>query len=401
MAAGNGCFIFARNGQIGGVMQERTVLSGMDLKAYLGRLGQNPKYTEEILKLIEDDLRFGLTKEETEEYSSGRYDYRQMRVYSKCLRNNYSKEEKAAILKDGLSGEQMAVALEFYEKGVPMETISGVLSSAENTAYTMKRLFSQVLSKAKEAEPAGGQDMAYAKELMEQIREVLEKISWQEKRYDALNEKLKEIGTAGQDAQVQGNLIAQLSEKDKMLEKQQNELNEARVAAVKLRGEMEEMRKERKTLEEQLKKAKAAEADAAAAPKETEKAEKPETQAESSPSAMPESALYSGIEYRAAVVDKDGSIVRFVPVERMERKDRGSVMGSVFSRLFFKKKIDIVKLLAEKDLSPEQLVQVRNAIEKGLSEKQLLVLINSKIPAAQMEEIINIAVYENKMKGVQ
>ena len=396
MAAGNGCFIFARNGQIGGVMQERTVLSGMDLKAYLGRLGQNPKYTEEILKLIEDDLRFGLTKEETEEYSSGRYDYRQMRVYSRCLRNNYSKEEKAAILKDGLSGEQMAVALEFYEKGVPMETITGVLSSAENTAYTMKRLFSQVLSKAKEAEPAGGQDMAYAKELMEQIREVVEKISWQEKRYDALNEKLKEIGTAGQDAQVQGNLIAQLSEKDKMLEKQQNELNEARVAAVKLRGEMEEMRKERKTLEEQLKKA-----EAAVAPKETEKKEKPETQTESSPSVMPESALYPGIEYHAAVVDKDGSIVRFVPVERMERKDRGSVMGSVFSRLFFKKKMDIVKLLAEKDLSPEQLVQVRNAIEKGLSEKQLLVLINSKIPAAQMEEIINIAVYENKMKGVQ
>lgn len=266
MAAGNGCFIFARNGQIGGVMQERTVLSGMDLKAYLGRLGQNPKYTEEILKLIEDDLRFGLTKEETEEYSSGRYDYRQMRVYSRCLRNNYSKEEKAAILKDGLSGEQMAVALEFYEKGVPMETITGVLSSAENTAYTMKRLFSQVLNKAKEAEPASGQDMAYAKELMEQIREVVEKISWQEKRYDALNEKLKEIGTAGQDAQVQGNLIAQLSEKDKMLEKQQNELNEARVAAVKLRGEMEEMRKERKTLEEQLKKA-----EAAVAPKETER----------------------------------------------------------------------------------------------------------------------------------
>ena len=46
-------------------MQERTVLSGMDLKAYLGRLKKNPKYTEEILMLIEDDLRFGLTKEET------------------------------------------------------------------------------------------------------------------------------------------------------------------------------------------------------------------------------------------------------------------------------------------------------------------------------------------------
>ena len=382
-------------------MQERTVLSGMDLKAYLGRLKQNPKYTEEMLKLIEDDLRFGLTKEETEEYSGGRYDYRQMCVYSRCLRNGYSKEEKAAILKEGLSGEQMAVALEFYEKGVPIDTITGVLSSAENTAYSMKRLFSQVLGKVRETKSVSGQDMAYAKELMEQIREVVEKISCQEKRYDALNEKLKEIGATGRDAQIQSNLIAQLSEKDKMLEKQQNELNEARVQIAKLHGEIEAVRKERKALEEQVKNAVIREADAAAEPKEQEKEKKLETQRESSALGVPESVLYPGIECRAAVVDKDGNIIRFVPVERMERKDRRCAVSSMFSRLFLKKKTDIVTLLAEKDLSPEQLVQIRNAIEKGLSEKQLLVLINSKIPAGQMEEIINIAVYENKMKEAQ
>ena len=382
-------------------MQDGTVLSGMDLKAYLGRLRQNPKYTEEIVKLIEDDLRFGLTKEETEEYSGGRYDYRQMCVYSRCLRNGYSEEEKAAILKEGLSGDQMAVALEFYEKGVPMDTITEVLSSAENTAYTMKRLFMQVLRKIKEAEPVSGQDTAYAKELMEQIHEVVEKISCQEKRYDALNEKLKELGTAGQDMQVQSNLIAQLSEKDKMLEKQQNELNEARVQIAKLHGEMEAVRKERNALEEQVKNAVRAEPDMAAEPKEPEKEKKLETQVESSAPGVAEPALCPGIEYHAAVVDRDGNIIRFVPVERMERKDRGSAMSSMFSRLFLKKKTDIVKLLAEKDLSPEQLVQVRSAIEKGLSEKQMLVLINSKIPAEQMEEIINIAVYENRMKEGQ
>ena len=382
-------------------MQERTVLSGMDLKVYLGRLRQNPKYTEEIVKLIEDDLRFGLTKEETEEYSSGRYDYRQMCVYSRCLRNGYSREEKAAILKEGLSGEQMAVALEFYEKGVPMDTIAEVVSSAENTAYAMKRLFSQVLKRIREAEPVNGQDTAYAKELMEQIHEVVEKISCQEKRYDALNEKLKEISTAGQDAQIQNNLIAQLSEKDKMLEKQQNELNEARVQIAKLHGEIEAVRKERKALEEQVKNAVRAEPDTAAEPKEPDKEKKPETKAESSAPGVPESALYPGIEYHAAVVDKDGNIIRFVPVERMEKKSRGSVITAMFSRLILKKKTDIVKLLAERDLSPEQLVQVRSAIEKGLSEKQLLVLINNKIPAEQMEEIINIAVYENAMKEGQ
>lgn len=154
-------------------------------------------------------------------------------------------------------------------------------------------------------------------------------------------------------------------------------------------------------MEEQVKNMVSAEPESAAEPKKPEKDKKPETKAESSAPAMPESALYPGIEYHAAVVDRDGNIIRFVPVERMERKDRGSVMSSMFSRLFLKKKTDIVKLLAEKDLSPEQLVQVRSAIEKGLSEKQLLVLINNKIPAEQMEEIINIAVYENKMKEGQ
>ena len=204
-----------------------------------------------------------------------------------------------------------------------MKTITEVLSSAENTAYTMKRLFSQVLCRIKEAEPVSGQDTEYAKELMKQIREVVEKISCQEKRYDALNEKLKEIGTVGQDAQIQGNLIAQLSEKDKLLEKQQDELNEARAAAARLRGEMEEMRKERKALEEQVKNMVSAEPESAAEPKKPEKEKKPETKAESSAPGMPESALYPGIEYHAAVVDKDGNIIRFVPVERMERKDEG------------------------------------------------------------------------------
>ena len=76
-------------------------------------------------------------------------------------------------------------------------------------------------------------------------------------------------------------------------------------------------------------------------------------------------------------------------------------MTAIFTCLFFKQRKDIIKLLADKNLSPDQLVQIRNAIEKGLTEKQLLVLINNRIPAEQMEEIISIAVYENQIKEVQ
>lgn len=94
-------------------------------------------------------------------------------------------------------------------------------------------------------------------------------------------------------------------------------------------------------------------------------------------------------------------MIRDISLERTERKDRRYRMRSVFLRLFFKKRKDIVKLLADKNLSPDQLVQIRSAIEKGLSERQILVLINTKIPAEQMEEIIGIAVYENQMREVQ
>lgn len=107
---------------------------------------------------------------------------------------------------------------------------------------------------------------------------------------------------------------------------------------------------------------------------------------------------FPGVGYNVAVLDGNGKVVSFMPVERMEPKKEKSPVSALFSRLAFKKKIDIVKLVAEKDLEPKQLVQIRSAIEKGLSEDQLLMLINNQIPAEQMEEIINIAVYENKQK---
>lgn len=103
--------------------------------------------------------------------------------------------------------------------------------------------------------------------------------------------------------------------------------------------------------------------------------------------------------YQAALLDADGRVVQMVPVERTEPRKNTGMLTALFSRVCYKKKIDIVKLVAERDLLPEQLVQVRSAIEKGLNEDQLMVLINNNLPADQMAEIINIAEYENRQKG--
>ena len=391
-------------------MQERTRVSSMDLKAHMNNLRKNPKFTEEILKLVESDLQYGLTIEETEMYTSKRFDYAQMKVYSACLRNGYPEDVRDCITRDGLTGEQMAVALEFYEKGVPLKTVAEITENSSHTAFTMKKLFQSIVSKVQAAgESVQAQD-DYAKELLEQIKSVVEKIEFQEKRYDALNEKLKELQTAGQDAKIQNNLLNQLAEKDSMLEKQQDELNEARGTIARLRNEMDAIRKEKERLEKRTEEMEREAATRGSEVKQEpgkeitdkkemvqgmEQAEKKQVEKKQEAPVYP---AFPGIGYNVAVVDGNGKSVSFMPVERMERKKEKSSVSALFSRLSFKKKIDIVKLVAEKDLEPKQLVQIRSAIEKGLSEEQLLVLINNQIPAEQMEEIINIAVYENKQK---
>lgn len=387
-------------------MQEREKISSIDLKAHMNNLRKNPKFTEEMLKLVESDLQYGLSIAETEEYTAKRFDYAQMKVYSACLRNGYPEDVRECITREGLTGEQMAVALEFYEKGVPLETVAEVTKNSGQTAFVMKKLFQNVMGKLQEAGKAAQAQDGYAKELLEQIKSVVEKIEFQEKSYDALNEKLKELQTAGQDAKVQNHLLEQLAEKDGLLEKQQNELNEARVTIARLRNEMDGIRKERDKLEKRTE-----EMEREAAAKSSQAVKEPEMietdkkkgvwQETVQTEEKPDTSAYPVLphaSYNVAVMDGNGNIVSLVPVERMERKKENRAMSALFSRFAFKKKIDIVKLVAEKDLEPKQLVQVRSAIEKGLSEEQLLVLINNQIPAEQMEEIINIAVYENRQK---
>ncbi len=381
--------------------EDRTTLSGLDIKAYLSRLRQNPKYTDEVIKLVEDDLRFGLTVEETKEYSGGRYDYQQMRVYSRCLRDGLGKEERKALLKEEYASERMAVAVEFYEKGVPLDTITGALAGAENTAYAMKHLFSQILKGMKEIEAAGGEEEAYVRELTEQIRKVAEQISGQEKRYDVLNERLKQIG---EDARERNSLVLEVTEKNGMLERQQDELNRMKAENMRLRGELEEMRKEKEAPAGQVKNVGNEGPDGAEKTGEgtTGAKEKPEKTREiGQAEEIPPAYGGSGCGYHAAILDQDGRTICVVPVERQERKDRSKTVFSMASRLFRGKRTDIIRLLAGRDLSPEQLSKVRRAMEKGLTKDQILILADSGIPAGQMEELINIAVYENRMKGGQ
>lgn len=384
-------------------MQERTATSSMDQKVYLNNLKNNPRITADMLRLIEEDLRFGLTTKETDSYIRKKPDYAQMKVYSRCLRGGYEQEVVDVITKDGLTGEQMAVALEFYEKGIPLSAVKEITENTGQTAFTMKKLFQNITKRADMVEKKPDTEEAYAKELLSQIKEVVAKIEFQEKRYDALNEKLKEMQTTGQDSKIQNNLLIQLSDKDKMLETQQNEVNEARVTIARLRKELEDAGKEKAGLEKIIEEMKQAAAGITEKPqnnpvKVTTAALKEANPVPDDKNRKPQQPSYPWTDYQAALLDEAGNIVQMIPIERTQKKKDNRILSAIFSRVTFKKKIDIVKLVAEEDLSPKQLVQIRSAIEKGLNEKQLMVLITYHLPPDQMEEIIQIAEYENKQR---
>ena len=103
--------------------------------------------------------------------------------------------------------------------------------------------------------------------------------------------------------------------------------------------------------------------------------------------------------YQLPVVDANGRVIQHVQVERTVRKANAGAFTGLLGKLGFMKKSrqDIVKLLASGDLVPAQLVQIRSAIEKGLTESQLVELINNNVSAEKMKEIIDIAVLENSM----
>jgi len=388
-------------------MKERTQISKMDLNVIIGNLRKSDRCNEQQIQLIQDDLLYGLSKEETERYSQKNYDFKQMQVYSRCLRNDYTDNVIAVIAADGLSSLQMEVALEFYEKGIPIETISKV-AAGDMTAVNMKRAYQRILNEIDKTEEKADNEAVYVKQLVEEIKEVVSKLDYQDKRYDALNEKLKELEIVRKDTGIDNKVLKDLAEKDSLLIDKQNKLNEAHTAIAKLRNELEGIRKEkddmqilmmeRKSEEKQQLNTNGMVKDSSAYIEETSGLSTSRTEQESH-QLLEMIPVYYGVPigYSITLVDGNNVLFKSAPIEKEVRKSSGVV--GLFSKLLLKKKSrqDLVKLITSKELLPEQLMQIKSAMEKGLTEGQLLELINNKISAEQMKEIIEIAVLENSV----
>ena len=390
--------------------ENREPLSAIAIEKKL-QLLRNKHFSEDTIALVKSDYEYGLTEEEISLYLNKSYDIEQMKILSECLHKDVPKDVIDIIKNTKYSVHQMQVSLEFYEKGVPVQTIKEVMDKGEKP-ITMRRLYEEVLEQLNKVKEQIPEESEYVKALISQMDEVVEKINHQNERYDALNNKLSEIETSKDDEEVRERPVKENQDKDALINSQQNELNKASSTIARLRDDIEKKDKEMKRMGDRIESLEdkiisvatenKKEAESKAEPQESQsvsQADKKMVDTVAVPQNMQAVANGIPVYYQIPVVDGTGNVVQRLPIERSVRKSSNSGVVSLFARLSFKKKsrADIVKLVASGDLVPAQLVQIKSAIEKGLTESQLVELINNNISAEKMKEIIEIAVLENSM----
>lgn len=390
--------------------ENREPLSAIAIEKKL-QLLRNKHFSEDTIALVKSDYEYGLTEEEISLYLNKSYDIEQMKILSECLHKDVPKDVIDIIKNTKYSVHQMQVSLEFYEKGVPVQTIKEVMDKGEKP-ITMRRLYEEVLEQLNKVKKQIPEESEYVKALISQMDEVVAKINHQNERYDALNKKLSEIETSKDDEEVRERLVKENQDKDALINSQQNELNKASSTIARLRDDIEKKDKEMKRMGDRIESLEdkiisvatenKKEAESKAEPQESQsvsQADKKMVDTVAVPQNMQAVANGIPVYYQIPVVDGTGNVVQRLPIERSVRKSNNSGVVSLFARLSFKKKsrADIVKLVASGDLVPAQLVQIKSAIEKGLTESQLVELINNNISAEKMKEIIEIAVLENSM----
>lgn len=390
--------------------ENREPLSAIAIEKKL-QLLRNKHFSEDTIALVKSDYEYGLKEEEISLYLNKSYDIEQMKILSECLHKDVPKDVIDIIKNTKYSVHQMQVSLEFYEKGVPVQTIKEVMDKGEKPII-MRRLYEEVLEQLNKVKKQIPEDSEYVKALISQMDEVVAKINHQNERYDALNKKLSEIETSKDDEGVRERLVKENQDKDALINSQQNELNKASSTIARLRDDIEKKDKEMKRMGDRIESLEdkiisvatenKKEAESKAEPQESQsvsQADKKMVDTVAVPQNMQAVANGIPVYYQIPVVDGTGNVVQRLPIERSVRKSSNSGVVSLFARLSFKKKsrADIVKLVASGDLVPAQLVQIKSAIEKGLTESQLVELINNNISAEKMKEIIEIAVLENSM----
>ena len=129
---------------------ERQRMSEADREKYLSMVQmkiRDPK----VIALIEDDIEYGLSASEIDDYTDRNLKYEQQKVISEMYRKNYPKAVVGAIGRSDMDAEKMRVAMELYDRNVGINEIKKAMAET-STAYAMKKAFDSALSQAQKSQ---------------------------------------------------------------------------------------------------------------------------------------------------------------------------------------------------------------------------------------------------------
>lgn len=339
--------------------QMREPLSEKEIKEVLSKIRNCGRFEESMITVARKDLEYGLTKNEIDIYLKEGFSLQQMKKLSQAIRRHGADFAKA-IAHDDLDEQCMQITIDFYEKGVTLEEIGqGVLQ--KTSAFNLSQIYTGMVNKIKDAENSKMQttesvSREYLEQLFAEMKEIVIGINRSAEQYEKLNNQLREEEMKKQVQKEVRDANQQIQKQQETITMLENTITELQQKLAEKEEEIKEMNEKKQTVPTQI--------------------------------PVQYVATFPGVQNQPPVQ---------AVIERTQSKNTG--MYTMLGKLAFKKKSkqDIVSLVASGDLTTQQLVQIRLAMEKELTEEQLLELIHSNASPDQMKEIIEIAVLENSM----
>lgn len=343
--------------------QEVKVWTEEALESEISQLRRSGIADSKLLDMVKADYQYGLSAEEINIYLYAKVDFSKKQLISQAIKECGIDLAKV-IANEQLDENRMQVAMLHYGKQVPISAIQKAVGEARN-AHEMNKMLERAMEEVKKQEQEADVMSDAEKDKQLEDKDVL--INNQQDTIQQLNATLvktkEELEAKQKEVEKLQNEVQQL--KDEVAQKQK--MYDQLQAAGNMSEFQQEMAKQWNRLWEQF--------------------DAMEKQGDS---------ILEGFEAAEEKVTKLLAWCRDHVNENMGKAKRTQWFSYLFTR---QPKQDIFRLVASENLSTGQMGQIKEAMKKGLDEKQLELLINANLSVEQMAEVIEIAELENN-RGV-
>ena len=103
------------------------------------------------------------------------------------------------------------------------------------------------------------------------------------------------------------------------------------------------------------------------------------------------------VHYTMAAM-RDGKAAYFSEIEPVRRKP--SAMQNILSMFALRRKSqrDLVQMVVKRELSPEQVNEIKKGLAQGLDEEQMQLIISRDLSPERIKSIVDFAVLQNRIK---